>query len=624
MIPLKRGIQKKWSILLLVLLGLLISVHPGYAQEAAAVQEVTGYTEPGTTVFYRLPNLKQGQKITLYAAGTSGNLDPFVAITDQPLDRFTLRDSFWAEIEQGLAMGRDPLEVVPEIADQLFLAWDDDSGEGYDAALEYRIPADGDFQLVVGTTPAPATFGDYRLLIGLGTPEVLTGQARPTGDTIAVLDEKATRPNFGIEELTGSLTPERPSTFFLLKDVSAGDTLYAYAEGTSGDLAPILVLRDFGTKPLRTGNFSGQETTATIEYRFENDGSNYSLRLQACCEGGSETSGDYRLLVGINAPEVLTGQATARQSVVKKPIEVKVGTKMEQISDVDQKAENFGTVVDMQMDWTDPALAFSPAECQCAFQTFTTGGFEKYLAGKGVTYWPAFTLFNQQGRRDSQNQIIVVRPNGETTYVERFSATLQAPDFDFTLFPFDRQQFHIRLRSVFPEEFFIYKDLENFSRLGTQLGEEEWIVTSTETSIDTFDGSSRFSFSFEARRHLTFYVFRIFVPLAVIIIVSWFTFFLKDYGKRVDVASANLLLFIAFNFTISSDLPRLGYLTLMDRLLVSTFVVTGLVIVFNVYLKRLEVGGKESFAHRVDQYMIWIYPLAYILAFGVVTIFFTG
>jgi hypothetical protein len=64
----------------------------------------------------------------------------------------------------------------------------------------------------------------------------------------------------------------------------------------------------------------------------------------------------------------------------------------------------------------------------------------------------------------------------------------------------------------------------------------------------------------------------------------------------VDVASGNLLLFIAFNFTISNDLPRLGYLTLMDSILASTFVVTSLVVVFNGYLKWLEVRDKKSIA----------------------------
>ncbi|MCZ7667646.1 MAG: hypothetical protein M5U34_10720 [Chloroflexi bacterium] len=151
------------------------------------------------------------------------------------------------------------------------------------------------------------------------------------------------------------------------------------------------------------------------------------------------------------------------------------------------------------------------------------------------------------------------------------------------------------------------------------MGEEEWYITNSDTFVtseieSTKSTTSRYSFFFEARRHLSFYIFRIFVPLAIIIIISWFTFFLNDYGKRVDVAGSNMLLFIAYNFTIANDLPRLGYLTLMDRFLVSTFVVTGLVLVFNVYLKRVEMTNKDSFILKLDQYMLWIYPLAYVAA----------
>jgi hypothetical protein len=107
-------------------------------------------------------------------------------------------------------------------------------------------------------------------------------------------------------------------------------------------------------------------------------------------------------------------------------------------------------------------------------------------------------------------------------------------------------------------------------------------------------------------------MFRIFLPLLIIIVVSWVIFFLRDYGKRVDAAAGNLLLFIAFNFVISQDLPRLGYLTFLDLMLISTFLVTAIVLILAVALKRMVGDGKEALVRRIDKYVIIFYPLAYI------------
>ncbi|MCP4393952.1 MAG: hypothetical protein GY804_06760 [Alphaproteobacteria bacterium] len=205
--------------------------------------------------------------------------------------------------------------------------------------------------------------------------------------------------------------------------------------------------------------------------------------------------------------------------------------------------------------------------------------------------------------------------------------TLQAPDFDFLKFPLDTQQFFIRLVSLVSDESYVYTEHPDFNKVGEKLGEEEWLITSYDTSISSFSfglgkSHSQFIFKFLARRHLSYYFFRIFMPLTLIVIVSWVTFFMKDYGKRVDVSVANLLTFVAFNFTIASILPRLGYLTFLDSILILGFIVTVFTVVCNVALKRLATPGREIMVARIDNITTWGYPIVYGLGLGLLTLYF--
>lgn len=604
----------------------LVLIHlgrssPAFAQgQSNATQQLTGRINSGEIVYYDLPDLKQWQTVYILMEATSDNLDPFLGILDDQIDLENLQP----DIERDLLVAlnsSNTFQAINDVRDKYYLVWDDDSGDGYAAALQFTVPEDGEYTLVASASNTTIwdTFGDYRLSLGIDAPDVLSGSTKNTA-LIALRNDKVSPNNIGVETFTGTLTGENPSRYYHILPKKAGDRLYLSIESTSGELVTSLFLTDFGGKVVTLQLPEEDKTSTTLEYTFTEDSSDYKLGLIGCC-------GDYRLLAGLNAPEVLSGQVEVMGvPILEAPMPVSIGLRLQQITEVNQKEENFGAVATLRMTWKDPGLAYSPEECRCVQKTYTQKNFNEFIQSSGG-HWPEFTFFNQQDNRWIQNQLFEILPDGSATYLERFTTNFQAPDFDFKKFPFDKQQFYMHIDGIFSEDTYIFQDDPLFTEIGSQLGEEEWTITDSGVTISSEEFStatltSRYSFGFKATRNLSFYLIRIFLPIGIVIIVSWFSFFLKDFSKRVDVAGANLLLFIAFNFTISNDLPRLGYITFMDAILISTFVITAFVVVFNVILKRLEVAGKVELANRLDTPMIWLYPLSYVLAVVLIVWYF--
>lgn len=613
----------KYIRFFLVFLSIFILLT-GFAsgQDRVMVQDITGHLEERESSLFRLSGLLKGDMLYVYAKGTSGNFDPMLMLLKPGADFDKLKEVFVSQLKEAIAEGEDPLAVSGELLQKYSLTWNDDMNGRYDSSLRFKIPADGNYTLLVRGALGHRCFGNYRLLVGLNAPQVLTGKASQIGERFVYMDRITSLMGFGIEEVRGTLTRKR---YIRLAGVDAGDILYVYVEATSGDLRPIVTLYDFGGKALAIANLTGEKAIAALKYKFPRFMKNCRITISGTLRDKKVTTGDYRALIGINSPEVLTtGKGKpGGNPVLEKPIPVKIGIKMQQISSVDQRSENFGVVATLVMKWEDPALAFRPDTIQDRSMVYTREAFTRKIDEQG-NIWPQFSIYNQQGNRWVQNSIVSVFADGRALYLERFSVTLQAPDFNFRKFPFDKQSFFIKVDSIFPSWFFVFEDLENFSEIGKQLGEEEWIVTGFDTTVDKAEMAgrpvSRFNFRFEAKRHLTYYVFRIFLPLLIIIVVSWVIFFLKDYTKRVDASGANLLLFIAFNFAISNDLPRLGYMTFLDMLMAAVFVVTALMLILAVLLRRLVGDGKEALVDRIDRYVVWFYPFAYIVGLLIVVL----
>jgi hypothetical protein len=613
-------INRKPTLFLFVItilaLGLLRNIQITLAQgddtSQPKVQELSGIIDPNSIAVYRLVNLKEGQDLFVRMENHTGNLDPFIMLFPGDTKPEDVAAKITTMVDQVIAEGGDPLETLPELYDEVSLIWNDDFKGSFTAAFEYPVPADDTYLLAAASAPYSDSFGTYRLQIGVNESGVLDGTARPTGDNLAVLDPRVSRGGVSIQVVEGVISLDEPQDTYTLETLNPGETLYAYVEAISGDLKPALVLQSFNGKPLRGVNLSAIEKSASTQIIIENNG-----RLKILVGNNpnldNQTTGSYRLVVGANAPEVLTGIAQPEgRPIISEPLEVRVGSKLIQITNIDQLSEKFNAVAELRMEWEDPKLAFNPEDCQCEFITYSGDTFRKF-ADESEILIPEFTIFNQQGNRWVQNQNAVVFPDGRAIYQEHYTTDLQAPLFDFTKFPFDTQLLYIQVQSLASEDFFYYSDPVELSKIGDLLGEEEWYIVDAYTDVTSEEEHSTHWLYFTMRRNLNFYFFRILLPLVLVIIVTWFTFFLRDFGRRVEVSSATLLTFVAFNFTVADNLPRIGYLTFMDALLIGAFVVSVIVLVYNVILKRLEADGRVDLAHRIDKPMIWLYPVLFLL-----------
>ena len=306
------------------------------------------------------------------------------------------------------------------------------------------------------------------------------------------------------------------------------------------------------------------------------------------------------------------------QAAPTTPIQVGVGIKVMQIVDVDQQAENFTVVARIRGVWSDPALAFDAAEVGTGIRRMSLPDFRRFVFENDVLA-PLAIVENVQARTYTKSSSVIWNAEGDAFFAGEYVLKLQAPDFDFRQHPFDNQNFYIRVLLEAPATFFQIVSLEEFSGLDPVLGEEEWIIREVWTEVDEADSvagwpASRFSLAMSAERHLTYYWMRIFLPLLLLSLVSWANLFLEEYRRRIDFAGANLLAFIAFSFTISGDLPRLGYVTFLDALLMGMFFVNASSVAYNVMLRRLSIHGKDAKARQIDWHVTyWGYPLINIL-----------
>jgi hypothetical protein len=124
------------------------------------------------------------------------------------------------------------------------------------------------------------------------------------------------------------------------------------------------------------------------------------------------------------------------------------------------------------------------------------------------------------------------------------------------------------------------------------------------------------TFSVTVRRHISFHLSRYFLPLLLIVIVSFGVFWInpEDLSSEVQVAVTCLLAAVALQLSEGRELPDVSYLTIADRAFAASYVAIALSIIQVLYTNHLSRAGKKERALRLDRWSRVVFPAALVLA----------
>ncbi len=126
-----------------------------------------------------------------------------------------------------------------------------------------------------------------------------------------------------------------------------------------------------------------------------------------------------------------------------------------------------------------------------------------------------------------------------------------------------------------------------------------------------------------ANRITAYYVWKVILPLCLIIAMSWAVFWINpaEFGPQIGLSATSMLTLIAFLFATTNMLPALGYFTILDFFIGGATILVFLAMLESLTTSFLVSKDKIELALRIDLLCRFIFPLSFVVV--VILVFFT-
>jgi Neurotransmitter-gated ion-channel ligand binding domain len=304
-------------------------------------------------------------------------------------------------------------------------------------------------------------------------------------------------------------------------------------------------------------------------------------------------------------------------SVDGRPVEVGIGFYPLDFARITSREESFDLTGYLEMSWRDPGLARSST-------ADPPGGRPRRVDTK-TTWTPRYFFENglEQPRFHSE-PVVEVDATGLVTSWVIVSGKFSAP-MDLRRFPFDRQAMPVRIGSNDDDSVVRFKVKPELVLVGAEATVSDWAILRPSSLVDkrqyvpgqeTYD---RFVSRVELSRRSTFYVWRVMVPLTLLAVVSWAAFWFEPVGLQPQISTcmAALISLVAFNFAIDFSLPKVSYLTLIDKHALIGFGFVALSVAAVTLIHVAVTKNRMKTAYTIQRIARWAFLPAYVMALTV-------
>ena len=228
-------------------------------------------------------------------------------------------------------------------------------------------------------------------------------------------------------------------------------------------------------------------------------------------------------------------------------------------------------------------------------------------------------------RATARNQV-AIGAGGVVTYSTHFSGLISSYH-DLREFPFDKHDFEILVGSLKDDiQTLEFAADQQKTWIADRLNIEGWEVRGVTLSSAPMmirqagKELSVLSLTISADRSPDYYVYRVMLLLAIVVAMSWVIFWVppSHFEFQIGLGATSMLTAIAFSLSIAGQLPRLGYLTILDKVVIWAVFLVFLSIVEALVAGLMVIARKEEGALRLDRYSRVAFP---VLLFGAWALF---